>query len=245
MKNRGRCALPMLGLVGSLAMTGVAMAANTSTTGTNAASNTPQISSQKKADNPQAVLFADNGTVIHPTENIQVDSAGKLHMATSEPAWMNDQGLYMTDGRKLKQYKPGVISYMNDASPYVVLAIQMPGASMFMNPKQAINNPTLVVPAGRQVIFKVMNFSNGYPGTFTVVRKGPPYPEFIQPQDEGVVFNSGWIDRTPMSGAYSPYRTVAYTFNKPGKYYYLSMQPGNAQGGQWGEIEVKSAKGGA
>ena len=245
MNYRGRCAMPVLGLLGSLAMSGAALAGTTSSNATDSAPMAPEISAQMKADNPQAVMFKDNGTVTHISENSQVTSDGTLKMQGSLPSWMAESGVILEKGRKDGLYKPGEISYLKDAAPYVVLTIVMPGASVFQTPKQAINSPTIVLPAGKPVTFNVMNFSNGYPGTFTVVRKAPPYPTWVVPKDEGVVFDSGWIARTPMSGDYSPYRTITYTFDKPGKYYYLSMQPGNAAGGEWGEILVKSASGGA
>lgn len=245
MNYRGRCAMPVLGLLGSLAMSGAALAGTTSSNTTDSASMPPEISAQLKASDPQAVLFKDNGTVTKNTENSQVTSDGTLKMRSTLPSWMAESGVILEKGRKDGLYTSGEISYLKDASPYVVLTIVMPGASVFQTPKHAINSPTLILPAGKPVTFNVMNFSNGYPGTFTVVRKAPPYPTWVVAKDEGVVFNSGWIARTPLSGEYSPYRTVTYTFAKPGKYYYLSMQPGNASGGQWGEILVKSTSGGA
>jgi rusticyanin len=245
MNYRGRCAIPVLGLLGSLAMSGAALAGTTSSNTAGSSSMAPEISAQMKADNPQAVMFKDNGKVTRNTENAQVTSGGAIKMRSTEYSWMAESGVVLNKGRRDGLYKPGEISYVKDAAPYVVLTILMPGASVYQTPEKAINNPTLVLPAGRPVTFNVMNFSQGYPGTFTVVRKAPPYPTWIVPKDQGLVFNSGWIARTPISGAYSPYRTVTYTFDKPGKYYYLSMQPGNAAGGQWGEIVVKSTNGGA
>lgn len=247
MKYRSRgVVMSVVGLCGAVTIGGTALADTTSASnGAGTASATAQISQQEKASNPQAVMFKDNGSVIHATENSQVTSAGKLAMRKTLPAWMGESGVVLDQGRKDGLYKPGEVSYMKDASPYVVVSILMPGASVFQSPRQAINNPTLVLPAGRAVTFKVMNLSNGYPGTFTVVRDAPPYPTFVVAKEENTVFNTGWISRSPLSGAYATYKTVTYTFNKPGKYYYLSMQPGNARGGQWGEILVKSPNGGA
>lgn len=212
-----------------------------------AAVNTPaaggaKISPELKSSNPQALQFKDNGQVIKQTLNMQVNSSGRMVMATSEPAWMGESGVVLDRSRSRGLYRSGEISYLKAAQPHVVLAIMSSGAAMFQSTKGAINSPTLIVPAGRPCTFTVMDFSVGYPGTFTVVRKGPPYPTFINLKTENPVFNSGWINRTPLSGAYSPYRNVTYTFTQPGTYYYLSLQPGNAKGGQWGKIIVKSAK---
>ena len=205
------------------------------------------ISAELKASNPQALQFKDNGKVVKPTYNMQVNSDGHLVMAESEPAWMANSGIYQNVARSKGLYVPGEISYLHAAKPQVVLEIQSYGAAVFNSPKGGINDPTLLVPAGRPVTFTVMDFSNGYPGTFTVVKKGPPYPTFIDLAALRPVFNSGWINRSPLSGAYAPYRTVTYTFSRPGTYYYLTLQPGNAAAGEWGKIIVESAanKGGA
>lgn len=209
--------------------------------------NGATISAQLKADNPQALQFEDNGSVVRTSMNSQVNSSGRLVMGQSLPSWMGNSGVFLDRARSAGLYVPGEVSYLQDARPQVVLAIQSYGAAVFQSTHGAINNPTLLLPVGKAVTFTVMDFSNGYPGTFTLVRKAPPYPTFINLSDEDPVFDSGWINRTPLSGAYSPYRTITYTFAKPGTYYYLSMQPGNANGGEWGKIIVKSpaAAGGA
>nr|AVK42822.1 rusticyanin-like protein [Acidihalobacter sp.] len=226
----------VLGLLTGILIAGPAFAAVNSTAGG------LKISPELKSSNPQALQFEDNGQVIKQTQNMQVNSSGRLVMAASEPAWMGESGVVLDRGRARHLYQPGEISYLKDVHPHVVLAIMSYGAAVFQSTKGAINNPTLILPADRLCTFTVMNFSNGYPGTFTIVRKGPPYPTFINLKEENTVMNSGWIKRTPLSGAYSPYRNVTLTFTRPGTYYYLSLQPGNAQGGQWGKIIVKSAK---
>ena len=198
------------------------------------------VSAELKANNPQALQFEDNGVIVKPTLNDQVHSSGRLGMAAAEPAWMGDSGVVLDRGRAAGLYTPGEISYLQQARPNVVLAMQDSIAEVFQSPVGAINMPTLLLPENRPVTFTVMDFSISYPGTFTVVRKAPPYPTFIKMQDENTVFDSGWINRTPMSGAYSPYRTITYTFTQPGTYYYLSRQPGNAAGGQWGKIIVEA-----
>ncbi len=198
------------------------------------------ISAELKSDNPQALQFEDNGIVIKQTRNIQVNSYGSMVMAKSEPAWMSNSGIYMNKARDKGLYVPGEISYLKAVKPKVVLQIQSYGAAIYQDPKGGINNPTLIVPANKPVTFVVMDLSNGYPGTFTVVKSKPPYPTFIDLAELHPVFNSGWINRSPLSGAYAPYRTVTYTFAHPGTYYYLSLQPGNAAAGEWGKIIVKS-----
>ncbi|APZ41945.1 hypothetical protein [Acidihalobacter ferrooxydans] len=215
---------------------------------TTAATNTggATISAQLKADNPQAVQFENNGVLVKSTENVQINSDGFNGMHKAMPSWMGGSGVYLDRARHDGLYVPGKISYMHSAKPHVVLALMGSIAEIFQSSVGGINDPTLIVPANRPVKFTVMDFSISDPGTFTVVRKAPPYTTFIKLSHESLVFDSGWITRTPMSGAYSPYRTVTYTFTKPGTYYYLSMQPGNAAGGQWGKIIVKlSNSGGA
>lgn len=103
-------------------------------------------------------------------------------------------------------------------------------------------NPTIVLPAGAKVRFKLGNADEGLPHGLAVTRDSPPYPVDVKKKINPPIAGTGYVNRANSKTSMRVAGTGWFTL-KSGTYYYVCPVPTHAHGGMFGKIVVKRSDG--
>ena len=101
-------------------------------------------------------------------------------------------------------------------------------------------NPTIVLPAGAKVRFKLGNADRQMPHGLAVTRKSPPYPDDAKKEIKPPIAGTGYVKHENSKSGMQVAATGWFTL-KPGTYYYVCPVPTHAHEGMYGKIVVKQS----
>lgn len=119
--------------------------------------------------------------------------------------------------------------------PAVAVAPGAPGKSFEVH---GTVNPTIVLPAGTKVRFKLGNADRGMPHGLAVTPKSPPYPKNVKKEIKPPIAGTGYVNHENSKTKLHVAGTGWFTL-KPGTYYYVCPVPTHAHDGMYGKIVVK------
>lgn len=99
-------------------------------------------------------------------------------------------------------------------------------------------NPTIVLPAGVKVRFKLGNADHGMPHGLAVTPKSPPYPNNVKKEIKPPIAGTGYVSHDNSKTHLQVAATGWFTL-QPGTYYYVCPVPTHAHNGMFGKIIVK------
>lgn len=119
--------------------------------------------------------------------------------------------------------------------PIVAVAPGAPGRTFEVHGQV---NPTIVLPAGAKVRFKLGNADNGMPHGLAITPKSPPYPNKVKKEIKPPIAGTGYVNHENSKKSIHVAGTGWVTLN-PGTYYYVCPVPTHAHDGMYGKIVVK------
>lgn len=117
-----------------------------------------------------------------------------------------------------------------------IIALATPDMSWYID---GLVNPTLVIPRNAFVTVRVINTDPEHPHGWELTTATPPYS--LMPMMSGNTAFPGAF-AMPLGGATAqhwPVRSVSFTAESGGMYYYLCPVPGHAQRGMFGKLIVR------
>lgn len=103
-------------------------------------------------------------------------------------------------------------------------------------------NPTIILPAGAKVRFKLGNADGGMPHGLAVTAQSPPYPDNVRQKIKPPLAGTGFVERE-QSKSHLQVAETGWFKLKPGTYYYVCPVPEHAHNGMYGKIIVKASDG--
>lgn len=103
-------------------------------------------------------------------------------------------------------------------------------------------NPTIILPAGAKVRFKLGNADAGMPHGLAVTSQSPPYPDNVRQKIKPPLAGTGFVEREK-SKTHLQVAETGWFELKPGTYYYVCPVPAHARNGMYGKIIVKASDG--
>jgi len=123
--------------------------------------------------------------------------------------------------------------------PVVAVAPASPDTTFEIHGKV---NPTIILPAGAKVRFKLGNADGGMPHGLVVTSQSPPYPDNVREKIRPPLAGTGYVDRAK-SKMHLQVAETGWFKLKPGTYYYVCPVPAHARNGMYGKIIVKATDG--
>lgn len=127
--------------------------------------------------------------------------------------------------------------YVNSSADLPVMMGPMNAPSMYSFEILRIINPTIVLKAGSEVHFTVVNIDTDSYHNFVLSNSPPPYSSMGSMMG-GSGFMSSMHYLPPTSSGNYAYMNMSYHFSSPGTYWYLCTYPGHAENGMYGKIVV-------
>lgn len=144
---------------------------------------------------------------------------------------------YLQQSQQAGTRKNDKIVFTGEHITVPVVAVA-PGAPEKTFEVHGVVNPTIVLPAGVKVRFKLANADRGMPHGLAVTPKSPPYPKNVKKEIKPPMAGTGYVSHENSKTDLQVAATGWFTL-KQGTYYYVCPVPTHAHDGMYGKIIVK------
>ncbi len=160
-----------------------------------------------------------------------------LVTAPAMAAHSTQRAHYLQQSSRAGTHKNGELVFTGTRITVPVVAVA-PGAPDKTFEVHGKVNPTIVLPAGAKVRFKLGNADEGMPHGLAVTPKSPPYPNNAKEEIKPPIAGTGYVNHENSNSSIQVAGTGWFTL-KPGTYYYVCPVPTHAHDGMYGKIVVK------